>query len=144
MPNELAASENPELAASLGNDYIIKPDIAIFRGLVTDEEINRDVTLAAPLGSRLNELDDLPTIWLRFAGLLRLWLAVGLAVGFFFGALVGALPSLMTGRQSLIPRPQPAFDVKTGLPDGRTIISSSVEDLQTVFQNKTTTDAVNV
>jgi NgoMIV restriction enzyme len=36
-----AASENPELAASLGNDYIIKPDIVIFRGLVTDEEINR-------------------------------------------------------------------------------------------------------
>jgi hypothetical protein len=40
-----AASENPELAASLGSDYIIKPDIVIFRQLVSDEEINRDVPL---------------------------------------------------------------------------------------------------
>jgi hypothetical protein len=40
-----AASENPELAASLGNDYIIKPDIVIFREPVSDEEINRDMTL---------------------------------------------------------------------------------------------------
>jgi len=40
-----AASENPELAASLGNDYIIKPDIVVFRGLVTDAEINRDELL---------------------------------------------------------------------------------------------------
>lgn len=40
-----AASENPELADSLGNDYIIKPDVVIFRGLVADDEINRDVPL---------------------------------------------------------------------------------------------------
>lgn len=40
-----AASENPELAASLGSDYIIKPDVVIFRQLVTDDEINRDATL---------------------------------------------------------------------------------------------------
>jgi hypothetical protein len=36
-----AARENTELAASPGNDYIIKPDIVVFRGLVTDAEINR-------------------------------------------------------------------------------------------------------
>lgn len=35
-----AASENPELAASLGSDYIIKPDVVIFRDLAGDEEIN--------------------------------------------------------------------------------------------------------
>jgi hypothetical protein len=35
-----AASENPELAASLGSDYIIKPDIVVFRNLATDAEIN--------------------------------------------------------------------------------------------------------
>jgi hypothetical protein len=40
-----AASENPELAASLGSDYIIKPDVVIFRNLVSDEEINADLPL---------------------------------------------------------------------------------------------------
>jgi hypothetical protein len=40
-----AASENPELAASLGSDYIIKPDIVIFRRLATDDEINQDIPL---------------------------------------------------------------------------------------------------
>jgi hypothetical protein len=40
-----AAGENPELAASLGSDYIIKPDIVIFRHLASDEEINRHEAL---------------------------------------------------------------------------------------------------
>lgn len=40
-----AGSENKEPAGPLGNDYIIKPDILIFRGLAKDEEINRDTTL---------------------------------------------------------------------------------------------------
>jgi hypothetical protein len=40
-----AAGENPELAASLGADYIIKPDVVVFRKLVADEEINRDIVL---------------------------------------------------------------------------------------------------
>jgi hypothetical protein len=39
-----AASENQELAAALGSDYIIKPDIAIFRRPVKGAEINRDMT----------------------------------------------------------------------------------------------------
>lgn len=37
-----AAVENPELAASLGSDYMIKPDVVIFRQLVEDAEINRN------------------------------------------------------------------------------------------------------
>jgi hypothetical protein len=40
-----AASENHELAASLGSDYIIKPDVVIFRQLVTDDEINSDIPI---------------------------------------------------------------------------------------------------
>lgn len=40
-----AASANAELAASLGSDYIIKPDVVIFRLLVDDEEINRNALL---------------------------------------------------------------------------------------------------
>jgi hypothetical protein len=40
-----AASENAELAASLGSDYIIKPDVVIFRRLVDDDEINRNEIL---------------------------------------------------------------------------------------------------
>jgi hypothetical protein len=40
-----AASENAELAASLGSDYMIKPDIVIFRRLVNDDEINRNEPL---------------------------------------------------------------------------------------------------
>ena len=37
-----AASENAELAASLGSDYIIKPDVVVYRLPVDDEEINRN------------------------------------------------------------------------------------------------------
>jgi hypothetical protein len=40
-----AASENVDLAASIGNDYIIKPDVVIFRRLIEDEEINRQARL---------------------------------------------------------------------------------------------------
>lgn len=35
-----AAEENPELAAALGSDYTITPDIIVTRDLVDDEEIN--------------------------------------------------------------------------------------------------------
>lgn len=40
-----AASENAELAASLGSDYLIKPDVVIFRRCVDDDEINRSELL---------------------------------------------------------------------------------------------------
>lgn len=39
------ASKNPDLAASLGSDYIIKPDVVIFRQLASDDEINRNIVL---------------------------------------------------------------------------------------------------
>lgn len=37
-----AAKENPELAALLGSDYLIKPDIVVYRRPVEDAEINRN------------------------------------------------------------------------------------------------------
>lgn len=37
---EKAASKDPELAAALGNDYTITPDIVVIRGLEPDERIN--------------------------------------------------------------------------------------------------------
>jgi hypothetical protein len=37
---DMAARKDPELAASLGNDYTITPDIVVVRGLATDEVIN--------------------------------------------------------------------------------------------------------
>ncbi len=40
-----AAKLNPELAAVLGNDYLITPDIVVFRAPVTDEEINKEKVL---------------------------------------------------------------------------------------------------
>lgn len=40
-----AASENAELAASLGSDYLIKPDVVIFRRRAGDDEINRNELL---------------------------------------------------------------------------------------------------
>jgi NgoMIV restriction enzyme len=35
-----AAAKNPDLAAVLGNDYTITPDVIVIRGLESDEEIN--------------------------------------------------------------------------------------------------------
>lgn len=37
-----AAKDNDDLRATLGSDYIIKPDVVVFRELVGDVEINRD------------------------------------------------------------------------------------------------------
>ncbi len=37
-----AAKGNDDLRATLGSDYIIKPDVVVFRELVEDAEINRD------------------------------------------------------------------------------------------------------
>lgn len=38
--NELA-NANAQLAASLGNDYMVAPDVVVYRELCTDEEINK-------------------------------------------------------------------------------------------------------
>jgi hypothetical protein len=51
-----AASENAELAASLGSDYIIKPDVVIFRLTLEDEEINRHELLVDDGVSLLSSL----------------------------------------------------------------------------------------
>lgn len=51
-----AASENAELAASLGSDYIIKPDVVIFRLLVDDDEINRNELLVDDAVARMSSL----------------------------------------------------------------------------------------
>lgn len=40
-----AASRNPELAAVLGNEYIISPDVVVIRDLVSDEAINANGSL---------------------------------------------------------------------------------------------------
>lgn len=40
-----AAEDNPQLATVLGSDYIIKPDIVVFRKAVEDAEINKDEVL---------------------------------------------------------------------------------------------------
>ncbi|UFJ41623.1 NgoMIV family type II restriction endonuclease [Brevibacillus humidisoli] len=37
-----ASKNNPELAAALGNDYTITPDIIIVQNLLQDDELNRD------------------------------------------------------------------------------------------------------
>lgn len=37
--------KNSELAASLGNDYMVAPDVIIYRELCEDEEINKDARL---------------------------------------------------------------------------------------------------
>ena len=36
---------NPTLQAALGNDYVVSPDVIVWRNLVTDEEINADRTI---------------------------------------------------------------------------------------------------
>lgn len=39
--NELTKA-NRQLKASLGNDYVVAPDVVVYRGLCTDDEINAD------------------------------------------------------------------------------------------------------
>lgn len=51
-----AAKENRELAAALGSDYTITPDIVVVRGLETDEAINTRGELVDGEVSRLSSL----------------------------------------------------------------------------------------
>jgi len=54
---EKAAAKDPELAAALGNDYTITPDIVVVRGLEPDERINTpDETIIDQAVSRLASL----------------------------------------------------------------------------------------
>jgi hypothetical protein len=51
-----AARKDPELAAALGNDYTITPDIVVVRGLETDERINANEVIVNQEVSRLASL----------------------------------------------------------------------------------------
>ena len=53
---EQAAKANPELAAALGTDYTIKPDIIITREPEPDERINRNETFVVPGLARFTPL----------------------------------------------------------------------------------------
>jgi hypothetical protein len=53
-----AARKDPELAASLGNDYTITPDIVVVRGLETDDGINAVEVLVDEQVSRLASLRE--------------------------------------------------------------------------------------
>ena len=48
-----AAERDPELAAALGTDYTITPDIVVFQHLLSDEEINHPFTVVDATHSRL-------------------------------------------------------------------------------------------
>src|SRR6185437_9172565 len=50
--------QNPELAAALGNDYTIAPDVVIARGLEPDESINASDVLVDNSVSRLASLRE--------------------------------------------------------------------------------------
>ncbi len=53
-----AARKDPELAAALGNDYTITPDVVIVRGLEPDSRINAPETLVDAVVSRLAALRE--------------------------------------------------------------------------------------
>jgi hypothetical protein len=54
-----AARKDPELAASLGNDYTITPDIVVVRGLESDESINANEVLVDGLVCRFASLREI-------------------------------------------------------------------------------------
>ena len=51
-----ASKSNPELAAALGSDYTITPDIIIVRNLLTDEEINKPKQIIDENFAKLSDL----------------------------------------------------------------------------------------
>lgn len=53
---EKAAAENDELAVALGTDYVIAPDIVVFREPLSDEELNGSEQLVGPATARLSSL----------------------------------------------------------------------------------------
>lgn len=53
---EHAARENPQLAAALGSDYLIKPDVVIFRAPEDDKTINSNARLVDDKEARLTSL----------------------------------------------------------------------------------------
>ena len=53
---EAASKANPELAAALGSDYLIKPDVVVFRSPEEDEAINTGARLVDKKQARLTPL----------------------------------------------------------------------------------------
>ena len=53
---ETASKENPELAAALGSDYLIKPDVVVIRSPEEDENINTGGVLVDEEQARLTPL----------------------------------------------------------------------------------------
>ena len=53
---EAASKANPELAAALGSDYLIKPDVVVFRSPEEDEAINTGDSLVDKEQARLTPL----------------------------------------------------------------------------------------
>lgn len=49
-------SENKKLSTSLGNDYLIAPDIIVYRALYEDEEINQDTLVVTDEVSKMADL----------------------------------------------------------------------------------------
>jgi hypothetical protein len=54
-----AARKDPELAASLGNDYTITPDIVVVRGLESEKSLNANEVLVDDAVSRLASLREI-------------------------------------------------------------------------------------
>lgn len=55
---DLAAKENPQLAAALGIDYLIKPDVVIFRHPEPDSVINDNKSLVDEKSAQLTSLRE--------------------------------------------------------------------------------------
>jgi hypothetical protein len=53
-----AASHNPVLAAALGNDYAISPDVIVTRALESDDEINKHEYLVDKVVARRADLRE--------------------------------------------------------------------------------------
>lgn len=56
---ETASKENPELAAALGSDYLIKPDVVIIRHPEPDDRINASEALVDEAEARLTSLREI-------------------------------------------------------------------------------------
>lgn len=49
-------AENAQLAAALGNDYLVAPDVVVYRDTCDDEEINSDVLLVNDFVAKMSDL----------------------------------------------------------------------------------------
>lgn len=52
----MLTSENPQLSAALGNDYLVAPDVVIYRDLYNDEEINSQAFIVDELTCQMADI----------------------------------------------------------------------------------------